>query len=54
MTNFKTIVLVLIISVVSEFSEGFFGLDVPSFATGWALFLAVRSDLRIDELEEAS
>ena len=54
MTNFKTIFLVLIVFVAGEFSEGFFGLDVPSFATGWALFLAVRSDLRIDELEEAS
>ena len=52
MTNFKTVVLVLIIFVAGEFLAGFFGLDVQSFAAGWALFLAVRSDLRIDELEE--
>ena len=52
MTNLKIFVLVLLISAAGEFLAGFFGLDSTRFLAGFALFLAIRSELRIDELEE--
>ena len=52
MTNLKVVVLVLIIFVAGEFLAGFLGLDSARFLAGCALFLAVRSDLRIDDLEK--
>ena len=52
MTNFKTVVLVLIIFVAGEFLAGFFGLDSARFLAGFALFWAVRAELRIDDLGE--
>ena len=52
MTYLKTLVAVLIIAVAGEFLAGFFELDSTRFLVGAALWVAVRSDLRIGELEK--
>ena len=52
MMHLKTIVLFSIIYASLEFIAGFLGMDSAHFLAGLALFLACRSDLRIDEMEE--
>lgn len=48
----KTLVLFSIIYGALEFTAGFLGLDSAHLIAGVALYLACRSDLRIDELEK--
>jgi hypothetical protein len=48
----KAVALSSVIYVSIEFFAGFFEMDSAHLLAGFALFLACRSDLRIDELEE--
>ena len=52
MTYIKTIALFSIIYASLEFMAGFFEIDSAHLLAGLAMFLACRSDLRIDELEK--
>lgn len=52
MMHLKTIVLFSIIYMSIKSFADFFGMDNAHLLAGLALFLACRSDLRIDEVEE--
>ena len=52
MTYIKTLFLTLLLYAASEFLAGLFGVDSTKILAGTAMFLACRSDLRIDELEK--
>ena len=52
MTYIIAIFLTLIFYVASKFFAGFWGVDSAQIITGAAIFLAIRSDLRIDDLEK--
>lgn len=49
MMHLKTIVLFLITYAALEFMAGFFGLDSAHLMAGVALYMACRSDLRLDQ-----
>lgn len=52
MTYIKTLFLTLLFYAASGFLAGFFEIDSIHIIAGTAMFLACRSDLRIDELEK--
>lgn len=52
MTYIKTLFLTLVLYAASEFLAGFFEIDSTHIIAGMAMFLACRSDLRIDDLEK--
>jgi len=52
MTYIKTLFLTLVFYAASEFLAGLFGVDSTHIIAGTAMFLACRSDLRIDDLKK--